>query len=172
MQELNGQGDSFSYVQQQSDRSVLLLAQSSADQLDRVTSGQALLSPGKFYVGAEYTSEYTLASGIRRREHYRVLGRERTSVQAGTFDTWKLSVTGTSHEHGIDMRVEGTLWVVPSLNASARLSASVWVEGAGMEGTVETELLDYGSGRGPTQGRSQKAHPQSLESRIATWLTR
>ena len=81
----------------------------------RFSSNQEL--PLEYVVGKQWTSKYNGLSSrnglITTEVELRIVARERIVVPAGTFNAYRIRITGSSHSPSNSARVETTIWMSP-----------------------------------------------------------
>jgi hypothetical protein len=81
----------------------------------RWTSNQEL--PQEYVVGKQWTSRYNgqnpRAGLITNDVDLRIVSRERITVPAGTFNAFRIRITGLSHWASGSARIESTIWMSP-----------------------------------------------------------
>jgi hypothetical protein len=85
--------------------------------------------------GVVYTFQYDL----------KVVGRERVTVPAGTFDTYKIEARGFNMELGAAL--ERNIWVAPGVNADIAHEIRVRLRNGSMEQNDRQELVSFAQAR-------------------------
>lgn len=110
----------------------------------------AMSTPRQFYpaeliVGKRWRSEFEQArvSGLKYRFAYqlRVAGRERITVPAGTFDTYRIEATGWNV--GLQAYLKRTIWVAPGMAPDIAHETFVRLRNGQIEQDDRQELLAY-----------------------------
>lgn len=109
------------------------------------TGIQSDLQVGKEWRFANQAHHFKNGTSVSTTGHSKVVGQEKLTTSAGTFDTFKIETTMrqlNSNDQTKAATVNNTLWYAPSINRWVRKTHKLQIEGRLRDSQTE-ELTDY-----------------------------
>ncbi len=102
--------------------------------------------PAEMVVGKRWRTQFKqvrAAAGVTYTFRYdlRVVGKERITVPAGTFDTYKIEARGYNLE--LSAQLSRNIWIAPGVNADIALETFVRLRNGQIEQNERQELVSY-----------------------------